>query len=854
MSTNVIGCTVFIDGQPISDGCSVTRDDAPAVLSGLRVVWGRTGSVDQATASTCTFAIDDPLTGDRLVPSLTIGRQVDVQADTIVYPNPDQPTLDGLYPGPLTNVQQVTGSGTDSNEVLGGPAYRSAVIVYPPRPYSQSPIAWDDVPRTLPGQPWALSASLSFPAAFAGWRAYAAVIQPVAFTSPAGPGHVLTDNLALSPDVPAGTLPFTPPPGVWLGLQVSIYPASPRWLDLDETSWADLADVAVRTNRAPNPRAIAAGSNGWVTSRGWGGGGAGTYSFATGLPAPADAPDVTTARRKTWTTASFNNSASGFMIQATSALNFAAAPGELITIRYRTRYSAATRKRLQPIVLPSATTDAASAQVGPNLAGALLIPPDGDNGWQTITYSFTQPAGAQGFKIIADAQQGGTTGNSPWLVGDTFDVTGLQIMVQGSMGTTYFDGSTPDTSTQVFEWTGAANASSSTAGSATSDASSWDDLSRFTISGVELLAPPEGAASSGLVFSGRITDVAAEWDGGTSARVSVIAQDWLAELANRFVGDQPWPEEQLGIRAQRIVTLSGQPIALKVDSGIGALPVTYRDVDRQPAANLLQQLAQSGAGILWTATHLVTGQTMWIENTALRPAALTLSDDGGLVHVVPAAGAIGHALPISACNVEADPIRFGLDMSDTVSEVALTWKEQVTDEGVIKPADRTVTERDVTTEQLIGARRLAVSTQLSHEADAQTMAQLWLARRSPLGWRVEGLVWDTSLRPGLSPDDTATVMTLLDGMRRIGLPIALTDMPEWTWPISGGAGEVALYVEGGTYDYRAGSWVLELNTSSATASAVGSLPWTALDAGWAWDEFDPAVTWLDLFGVTYPDV
>jgi hypothetical protein len=33
---------------------------------------------------------------------------------------------------------------------------------------------------------------------------------------------------------------------------------------------------------------------------------------------------------------------------------------------------------------------------------------------------------------------------------------------------------------------------------------------------------------------------------------------------------------------------------------------------------------------------------------------------------------------------------------------------------------------------------------------------------------------------------------------------------------------------------------------------VGNLPWNALDAGWAWNEFDPGVTWLDLYGVTYP--
>jgi hypothetical protein len=325
-------------------------------------------------------------------------------------------------------------------------------------------------------------------------------------------------------------------------------------------------------------------------------------------------------------------------------------------------------------------------------------------------------------------------------------------------------------------------------------------------------------------------------------------------LANRFVGDTPWPLEALSQRAERVVALSGQPTTITVDPGVQGLQVTYRDVDRQPAATLLHQLATSAAGILWTATHLVTGQTIWLEDVAARPAARTLSDAGGLVHVIASAGAIGHALPISACDLDADPVRFSLDMTDTVSTVALTWKEQVVDDGVVKPADRTIDATDTGVEAVIGARRLSVSTQLSYEPQAAAAAQLWLARSSILAWRMEGLRWDTSLQPGLSPDTIETVMTLLNGVSRIGLPIAVTDVPEWAWPVAGGSDTVALYVEGGTYEYQAGAWVLELDTSSATGSAVGNFPWTANDADWRWVDYDPGVSWLDLFGVTYPDV
>src|SRR4029077_10928347 len=129
MSAAPIGCTVYIDGVPISDGCSAVSHDAPAVLSGLRIVWGRTSSVDQATASSCSFAIDDPLTGERIVPSLTIGRTVDVHADTVIYPDPDVSTIPVRLPGPTSNVQQVTGAGSTTNVVLAGREYRAANVV-----------------------------------------------------------------------------------------------------------------------------------------------------------------------------------------------------------------------------------------------------------------------------------------------------------------------------------------------------------------------------------------------------------------------------------------------------------------------------------------------------------------------------------------------------------------------------------------------------------------------------------------------------------------------------------------------------------------------------------------------------
>lgn len=616
MTRSAIGCTVLIDGREISDGCTPFPADDPAVLSGLRIIWGRASTVDQPQPSSCTFDILDPLYGSRLVPALAIGRQVDVRADTVVYPDPNVSTIPAQIPTAVVNAAATATGG------------RAASVTFPPRALSSDPLAWDAVPRTLAGQDWRLKAGVTLPSpGFLGWSSWAATIQPVSYTNPDGKdAAVFGDPVPFVGGVVDTTI--TPPPGVWLGALVRVYPVGPAWQDLDATAWQDV---------------------------------------------------------------------------------------------------------------PAA-------------------------------------------------------------------------------------------------WT-------------------WNSLSTFVVRDLDLLAPAAGALDSGLVFSGRITDIAAKWDGGPDAQLSIIAQDWLAELANRWVGDQPWAAEALWQRALRVVGLSGQPVTLNVDAPMGFLPVTYRDVDSQPAASLLQQLATSGAGVLWTATHLVTGQIMRIEDVTNRPAALTLTDvPGGIVRVIPSQAAADNSLPVSACVIDADPVRFILDTTETVSMVAVQWLDQVVDpdNGAIKPTQRTVEISDPIMLSTIGARRLSVSTQLRAQADAEAQANTWLARSSVLSWRIEGLSWDTA--GDLSTAEIEPLMTLLDGTRRNGLPILLTDLPEWAGPMVGGQDQVALYVEGGQYDYTGGAWTLALTTSSATGSAAGSFPWQAADPGWQWQEMAPEVTWLDLYGVTYPDV
>lgn len=384
---------------------------------------------------------------------------------------------------------------------------------------------------------------------------------------------------------------------------------------------------------------------------------------------------------------------------------------------------------------------------------------------------------------------------------------------------------------------------------------SWDELGRFLIDRVQLIAPAAGATRLGMVFSGRVTDLEARFDDADQATVvDVNAADQRSELGNRDVGDQPWAAEALGSRFTRIVTASGQPIESRVSTTAAALPVSWRDVDRQPAMTLLSELATSADGVLWAATHPTTGPYLLLESLSDRLAlfVLDLGDDGIIRISIRPADETG-AMPIDACDVLLDPIRWRHDVEDMATRVAVTWREQTTDEqtGAPKPTDRVVTVTNTQLEADIGVHRIAVGTQLADAADAAVIADNILGRTGNTQWRVGGLEWRADTTDQLDGDALTRIMTLLDGTTRNGLPILLTGVPAWS-PVPEDT-TVPLYLEGGVYESVDGSWRLSLIVSAANATGM-SAAWDDLpdDPDWAWDQLDPDIRWIDLGGVAAP--
>lgn len=375
-----------------------------------------------------------------------------------------------------------------------------------------------------------------------------------------------------------------------------------------------------------------------------------------------------------------------------------------------------------------------------------------------------------------------------------------------------------------------------------------------------LIGPPVGSGTTRrvLVFSGSVSDVVVSpWGNQVSTAVDVTAMDIGAQLGNTVVGDTPWPVQTVATRANRIAQLAGITTTprIRIDTPLDALQVSARDVDAQPAQQLLSDLAQSAGGVLWAATHAVTGAYLWIENPAGRAAVRELTFTGGQIVIT---GSTDDVLLISACDLLEDSVAWRQSTEDVSTVVAVTWLEQgpPDDDGLPTTTERTVTVKDQASidgtggKPKLGTRRLSVSTELISESDATAYANRMLAQARAVGWRLDGLTWDTGVNlPDQLPtlDDGArqtAFLDLLDGTIRMGAAVVLVDMPDYA-----PRGSVsAVYVEGGTYTYSGDAWRLELATSPSAAAGKGAT-WAQLDPAWSWQQWDPGISWQELYGV-----
>jgi hypothetical protein len=176
----------------------------------------------------------------------------------------------------------------------------------------------------------------------------------------------------------------------------------------------------------------------------------------------------------------------------------------------------------------------------------------------------------------------------------------------------------------------------------------------------------------------------------------------------------------------------------------------------------------------------------------------------------------------------------------------VSWLSQtLDDQGQPAPTEVHQVSVDQGAVDEFGQRRLGLSTQLTTAQDAAQIGDRVMSRSRAVGWRASALTWDTQLPVDFADSDRAAAMTILNGAKRIGLPIVLTELPAWA---PADADETPLYLEGGTYVFEGGRWRFELTVSPAGLTG-GGLAWRDVDPSFKWNKFDPAIRWVDMYGV-----
>lgn len=214
----------------------------------------------------------------------------------------------------------------------------------------------------------------------------------------------------------------------------------PEWhIKLD---WAPGPWQVIGTNLAKNP-SFTTDTSGWSHQNGTGGAVTATRETAGGV-------DNGPYRRLTWTTGT-TAVGGGHQTTTTSMGQMAITPGagHAASIYLRSN-------RAQTVRVSFIWRDAANANIGTTSGASIPLSP---NVWTRLSVAnAVPPAGATYATIIAVAVAGGVN----WQAGDTLDADQLLVEASGTVVNAYYDGSTTDTTTDTYAWTGTAHASTST--------------------------------------------------------------------------------------------------------------------------------------------------------------------------------------------------------------------------------------------------------------------------------------------------------------------------------------------------------------------------------------------------------
>jgi hypothetical protein len=396
--------------------------------------------------------------------------------------------------------------------------------------------------------------------------------------------------------------------------------------------------------------------------------------------------------------------------------------------------------------------------------------------------------GARALRILALA---GAAGSQDWTGGATSGWFGTWLGVPGAAAIT--NGSPFDAEAVRIEWE---------PGSTTDGGFAWRYTSpqvagkAYTIT-AEVYVPagqPPVHVTNLFVSDGPAVEPADRWQAITHTYVAPDNLDRAVGVGIPIDAARP-AGRHCYVRALRVYE-SEAPILGDVDPG--TVELLGRDVDRQPALQLLHSVAGDAEG---TLLELRDGRLEYQDARHRVLAATDLELDASLV---------------------LWPLTWTQDLAGMVNDVTVAWGDAQPQEEV-----RVADQLSIATHGTLQAR---IGTQLANEDDAERMALLLVARRGLPWWDLSTL--SVELVRGCPPAVAAQLLDL-----EVSDLVAVTGFPT-DGPLSLGR----LWVEGWTETITSTGWRLTLAVSPYGRTGP-TARWADLPATLTWAELEPTLSW-----------
>lgn len=338
--------------------------------------------------------------------------------------------------------------------------------------------------------------------------------------------------------------------------------------------------VEVRRNLASDPRAVVgqglgARQLGWMTSRGFGTGGAGTYTLITGA---VDGPlGISTYLRKQWTTAATAVASSGFLHASIGA--YPVTPGAVYTV---SSYLRCNRTAVHKAQVGFQWYDAAGAAIGAPVYPAAAVTLPGATAWTRISATAQAPANAAYLAPLSDVTS--TISSTPWSVGNRLEGTALLVEKAPALGA-YFDGATaPGVDGLTHEWLGTADRSPA----------------------LELVPQTSTQRWDAVLFSGEVGDLEVAYLRDEVPQVTVTFADAVAIFAGWSSPGRTLPGigqgDNLLARTQRVVDEVRRSVVSADSDATGYAATLNPATLAQPWADL-NAATEAELGRLWVDRH-----------------------------------------------------------------------------------------------------------------------------------------------------------------------------------------------------------------------------------------------------------